>query len=207
VLVDWDDDGDLDILTGSMYEHFLLLENRGTRTKYDFAKPRILTSKGKTLPTVWRTRPVVRDLDGDGLKDLLALDPDGRLTLYRGLRNAQGEFDLGRGERISDQLDKSVKLDGEGRETGRANLTVMDWDGDGKLDVLAGNAIENFDGLRWYRNIGTQKRWIIERQPNIPLNLPWNHYHLVEPVDWDQDGKMDLIAGSEGGWIYFYRHQ
>jgi hypothetical protein len=39
------------------------------------------------------------------------------------------------------------------------------------------------------------------------LNLPWNHYHLVEPVDWDGDGKTDLIAGSEGGWIYFYRQQ
>jgi hypothetical protein len=202
VLVDWDGDGDLDILTGSMYDYFLLLENQGTRTKHVFAKPRILQQGGNPLKTVWRTRPVVRDLDGDGRNDLLALDHDGRLVLYRG--SPQG---LKPGERISDQRDFSIKLDGEGRETGRANITVMDWDADGKLDVIVGNAVENFDGLRWYRNIGTQQKWILERQPNIPLNLPWNHYNLVEPVDWDKDGKIDLIAGSEGGWIYFYRQQ
>ena len=33
-------------------------------------------------------------------------------------------------------------------------LALMDWDEDGKLDLIAGNAIENFDGLRWYRTSG-----------------------------------------------------
>jgi hypothetical protein len=86
-------------------------------------------------------------------------------------------------------------------------LTLMDWDGDGKTDLLAGNAIENFDGLRWYRNLGDAGRWKLSRRPNIALNLPWNHYHQLEVLDWNGDGKPDLIAGSEGGWVYYYRHK
>ena len=106
--------------------------------------------------------------------------------MYRGTRDAKGQFDLGPAERVNEPDGKPVKLDGLGRETGRANLTVIDWDNDGSLDLLVGNVIENFDGLRWYRNTGTTKRWAMLRQPNIPLN----HYHLVEPVDWDGDGKQ-----------------
>jgi hypothetical protein len=86
-------------------------------------------------------------------------------------------------------------------------LTLMDWDGDGKPDLIAGNAIENFDGLRWYRNVGDGKRWTLSRRPNISLNLPWNHYHQFEVLDWNGDGKLDLVAGSEGGWVYYYRHK
>lgn len=207
VLTDWDNDGDLDLLVGSMYDYFIYLENKGSPKDAVFASPAPLMSQGRPLPTAWRTRPVASDFDGDGLKDLLALDGEGMLTLYRRVRNAPGMMDLQAGERILDEKGSPVKLDGKGRETGRATLTLMDWDNDGNPDLLAGNAIENFDGLRWYRNVGTRSKWIVKREPNLALNLPWNHYHLVEPVDWDRDGKTDLIAGSEGGWIYFYRHQ
>jgi hypothetical protein len=196
VLVDWDNDGDLDLIVGSSYDYFLYLENTGSARNPVFAAPR------KLLHTVWRTRPVAQDLDGDGLKDLLALDTEGMLTLYR-----RAGKDLKPGERILDEKGAPIKLDGKGRETGRATLTVMDWDGDGKLDLLVSNAIESFDGLRWYRNIGTKEKWVLARQPNIALNLPWNHYQLLDPIDWDGDGKTDLIAGSEGGWIYYYRQK
>ena len=192
VLVDWDNDGDLDLIVGSSLEHFLYLENKGGGT---FAAPVPLAVNGKQIKTVWRTRPVAQDLDGDGEKDLLALDGEGLLTLYH--RHAAPE-------QIRDKSGQPIKLDGAGRETGRTTLTLMDWDGDGKLDLIAGNAIENFDGLRWYKNVGTKTKWILDRQPNISLNLPWNHYHLLEPVDWNHDGKLDLLAGSEGGWVYLY---
>ncbi len=120
---------------------------------------------------------------------------------------SDGRLDLKPGERIPDEHGAPIKLDGKGRETGRATLTVMDWDGDGKLDLIVSNAIESFDGLRWYRNIGTREKWVLARQPNLALNLPWNHYQLLDPIDWDGDGKTDLIAASEGGWLYFYKHR
>ncbi|HEU0140142.1 MAG TPA: VCBS repeat-containing protein [Bryobacteraceae bacterium] len=200
VLTDWDNDGDLDLIVGSLHSYYLLLENTGTRSTPVFGKPEPLTSGGETLLLPWRTRPVVHDFDGDGQKDLLALDPEGMLTLYR----RSGAREVQAGKRILDQNNSPIKLDGKGRETGRAMLAVMDWDEDGKLDLIAGNAIENFDGLRWYRNIGTNTKWVLARQPNLALNLPWNHYHQIEPVDWNRDGKLDLIAGSEGGWVYYY---
>jgi hypothetical protein len=200
VLTDWDNDADLDLIVGSLHSYYLLLENKGTKRAAVFGKAEQLTHGGKTLLLPWRTRPAIRDFDGDGRKDLLALDAEGMLTLYR----RAGRLELEEGERILDDKGAPIKLDGHGRETGRAMLAIMDWDEDGKLDLIAGNAIENFDGLRWYRNIGTNDKWLLARQPNLALNLPWNHYHQIEPIDWNGDGKLDLIAGSEGGWVYYY---
>jgi hypothetical protein len=203
VLVDFDGDGDLDLVIGSLYSHYLLLENRGSRRAPVFAAPAPLTQGGKPLPVAWRSRPVVHDFDGDGRSDLLALDPEGMLTLYR----RTGAVEFAPGERVPDEVGAPIKLDGKGRETGRAMLTLVDWDKDGKLDLLVGNAIESFDGLRWYRNVGEGRRMVLSRRPNVALNLPWNHYHQLEVLDWNGDGKPDLIAGSEGGWVYYYKHK
>ncbi|MDP2995856.1 MAG: FG-GAP-like repeat-containing protein [Bryobacterales bacterium] len=203
VLADWDGDGDLDLIVGSLHSYYLLLENRGSRTSPAFAAPVILNSGGKPLGVAWRTRPVVRDFDGDGRQDLMALDPEGMLAVFR----RTGPAELAAADHVRDPQGALIKLDGKGRETGRAMLALMDWDEDGRLDLIAGNAVENFDGLRWYKNSGSGAKWVLTRQPNIALNLPWNHYHQFEPVDWNGDGKTDLVAGSEGGWVYYYRHK
>ncbi len=38
---------------------------------------------GNELVTQWRTTPVVYDVTGDGLADLVMLDPEGYLALYQ----------------------------------------------------------------------------------------------------------------------------
>jgi hypothetical protein len=215
VLTDWDGDGDLDLIVGSLHSYYLYLENTGTPAHAVFAEPQILKHDGKPLEVAWRARPVIYDFDGDGAKDLLALDGDGFLTTYYRKPSSKVEFE--RAECVLDDKGQPVKVggpdkpkfegDGEGSQKGRAMLALMDWDGDGSLDLLAGNAVENFDGLRWYKNVGTGRKWTLARQPNIALNLPWNHYSQVEPVDWDGDGKVHLLAGSEGGWVYLYRRR
>jgi hypothetical protein len=207
VLIDWDNDNDLDIISGSSYSYLLLFENKGTRTKPQFTGPIPLKYQDSVLGVVWRTRPAFYDIDGNGIADLFCLDNRGILSVYTREKDKKGMIVLSQKITLQNDSSASIKLDGSGRETGRATLTIMDWDGDGRMDLIVGNAVENFDGLRWYRNTGTNHAWTLQRQPNINLNLPWNHYHLVEPVDWNKDGKMDIIAGSEGGWIYYYQQK
>jgi len=205
VLVDWDGDGDLDLIVGSLHSYYLYLANTGTPERAVFAAPEILQREGQPLEVAWRGRPVVHDFDGDGTKDLLAFDGDSMLTVFYRKPSGKNEFD--RGELVLDEQGEPMKMSGEKSNGGRGMLALMDWDEDGSLDLIAGNAIENFDGLRWYKNVGTATKWALARQPDIPLNFPANHYIQIEPVDWDGDGKLDLLAGSEGGWVYLYRRK
>ena len=207
VLIDWDNDKDLDLVAGSSHSYFLFFENRGDRRGPSFAEGVPVKFENEKLGVVWRTRPAFYDIDKNGFKDLFCLDEKGLLSVYKRAKTNEGNIQLiSKTYVISDSL-KTIKLDGSRRETGRATLTIMDWDNDGIVDLIVGNAIENFDGLRWYRNIGTNNEWKLKREANISMNLPWNHYHLLEPVDWNKDGKSDIIAGSEGGWIYYYQQK
>lgn len=207
VLIDWDKDNDLDMLVGSSYSYYLLFENKGNKSKPLFAGGVPLRYQDDILGVVWRTRPAFYDIDQNGLADLFCLDSLGLLSVIKREKNKDGSIRLFDKVHILNDSSATIKLDGKGRETGRATLTIMDWDGDGRSDLIVGNAVENFDGLRWYRNIGTNSKWVLKREANIVMNLPWNHYHLVEPVDWNKDGKTDVIAGSEGGWIYYYQQK
>jgi hypothetical protein len=207
VLFDWDNDRDLDLVVASSYSYFLFFENIGNEHKAIFKEGVPINYKNETLGVVWRTRPTFYDVDRNGIADLFCLDEKGLLSIYKRKKNKQGVIELTEKLHVLNDSASTIKLDGLRRETGRATLTIMDWDKDGKSDIIVGNAVESFDGLRWYRNIGTNRNWILQRQANINMNLPWNHYQLLDPVDWNKDGKMDLIAGSEGGWIYYYQQK
>jgi hypothetical protein len=207
VLVDLDNDKDLDLVVGSSNGYFMVYKNSGSSSKPIFAPGVRLKYKEVDLGVVWRTRPAFYDIDKNGLPDLFCLDDKGVLAVFNAEKTKDGSIMLINKTYLLSDSSKTIKLDGERRETGRATLTIMDWDNDGKMDLIVGNAVESFDGLRWYRNIGTNQHWILQRQANIVLNVPWNHYQLLDPVDWNKDGKTDFIVGSEGGWIYYYQQK
>lgn len=77
---------------------------------------------------------------------------------------------------------------------------AVDWDGDGKLDVVVGNFTGRFfvfhgEGEGRFRP-GAQPLMIGDK----PLQLPGRHGDPF-PIDWDGDGDLDLLSGSSDGGV------
>ena len=98
--------------------------------------------QGKALLTQWRTSAVAIDWDKDGLTDLVMLDQEGYLCLFKRARGADGRLVL--------QSPRRVFADGKGNlyrfsdktagASGRRKLCFVDWDCDGKLDIATSSS-------------------------------------------------------------------
>ena len=112
--------------------------------------------------TQWRTTPAVADVTGDGLPDLVMLDPEGYLALFERVDHGGGRLGLRPGRRVfvaptHASFDANhgamgedggpLRLnDGRAGKSGRRKLCLADWDGDGKLDLLVNS--QNVNILR-----------------------------------------------------------
>jgi len=145
-LVDWDDDGDLDLLIGSFAGKVFLRANEGTRAKPLFAgTPVGLTSGKKTLAVNGHANPVAADWDGDGIWDLVVGASDGGVVWFRNAgTKKQPSFEEARALVEAKSKDKflSVKADEKPRPGVRAQICVADYDLDGKLDLILGDFAE-----------------------------------------------------------------
>ena len=83
--------------------------------------------------------------------------------------------------------------------SGRRKLAVVDWDGDGRLDVLV-----NSKSVDWFRNLGERDGATV-LQWQGPLSNMTLAGHTTSPttVDWDRGGVRDLLIGAEDGFLYF----
>ncbi len=219
-VADWDGDGLPDIIANSIWGQIVWFRNIGTRTAPQLAaaasigvewadraaKPAFIwwEPRGKELVTQWRTTPVAVDWTRDGLVDLVMLDHEGYLALYRRQKATEGQLQLLPGERLfCDAKGEPMRLNaGQGGRSGRRKLCVVDWDGDGKLDLLV-----NSKNANWLRQ--TEQRdgqWLFEDKG--PLAADNIEAHDVGPttVDWDGDGVPDLLAGGEDGHFYFLKN-
>ena len=79
---------------------------------------------------------------------------------------------------------------------------IVDWNGDGKLDIVTGN----FEGtFFWFKGDGKGK---FEPKPELinqggkPLKITGVHSDPFV-IDWDGDGDLDLLSGSSDAGVYF----
>lgn len=212
-VVDWNHDGRLDILVNSIWGEILWYENAGNaalkaaqpvRVSWDGAplKPAWFwwDPKPDQLVTQWRTSPIARDFDGDGLNDLAILDHEGYLALFKRVRQ-NGQLVLLPGERIFRGTDgEALRLNERtAGKSGRRKLAMTDWDGDGDLDLLA-----NSMNVELWRNVATEPgTYIFENAGNVSPHKLAGHTTSPTVVDWNDDGVPDLLVGAEDGYFYY----
>jgi hypothetical protein len=152
-VADWDGDALPDIVLNSIWGRVVWLKNVGSRACARLAAPRPVevewsapppkpqwtwwTPADKELVTQWRTTPVVYDFTGDGLVDLAMLDTEGYLALFERERRGDGLALLPPRRAIVDESGKPLHLN-ERRAggSGRRKLSVTDWNGADRFDLL-----------------------------------------------------------------------
>jgi hypothetical protein len=145
--VDFDKDGDLDLLCGEFLDGFTYFQNTGTRTAPVYADGTRLNQKNGDPLTMdlQMIVPVAFDWDNDGDADLIVGDEDGRVALVE---------NTGAHDEHNTPIFASPKYFQQQADTLKCGALATpvgyDWDNDGDMDLLSGNTagyIEFFENL------------------------------------------------------------
>lgn len=150
-MVDWDNDGDLDLIYGGFDGTLTLRVNEGSRALPVFSTSNTPVNAGGEPVKILEGHctPVVVDWDGDGRWDLLSGGADGAVFWFRNVGEAdRPEFAKAlaivpkhEGNGYSEVLGA-----GEAPRPGiRSQIAVADWNGDGKPDLLLGDFQTNLE--------------------------------------------------------------
>jgi tetratricopeptide (TPR) repeat protein len=175
--VDFDHDGDLDLfVTGSAVSGKggpnVMWRNNGNSTFTEWTGETGLVGSGST------TQAILSDINNDRAVDLVVTGDRGAPTIY--LNQREGAF-------------KSVPLYTDTSLPATRGVAVFDFDKDGWMDVAATHA--GAPGLTLWRNINGDK---FERVA-LPLPAGVTDAWGVTPIDFDNDGWIDLAAVLEIG--------
>jgi hypothetical protein len=217
--VDFDRDGKRDILV-TRHNHVYIHRNLGSDGSQEIRLAEGIAIKAGGQEIEFDTPRVdLADIDGDGDPDLFVATKPGPVYLY---------------ENLDDSLDRSRPSFGEARVVAyekryyiadaHTGVKVADFTGDGLLDFVVGRFWERVamddpgearDFGRLYENVGTKVAPRFERR-GASSGAPYTEcfqrcdairQNCVRAVDWDNDGRTDLLAGDTDGFIWFFRNE
>lgn len=191
---DWNNDGATDLLVGLSDGKVVLSLNAGTDAVPNFQSPTtVMTVPGAS--GCLGSFPRVCDWNQDGKKDIIAGSGGGSIYSY---------INAGSDNAPSFGSPSLVVTAGS-----RACIDIMDWNGDGKKDLLAGelggyvrvytnnntNAVPVFSGYDYAANAGSGFDLLIPSGRSSPCF-----------ADVTGDGLVDLICGNTDGQVLLYEN-
>lgn len=140
--------------------------------------------------------PQVADLNGDGHRDILSGSWPGEIYFFAGGEDGVYEESV----KLQDSTGKAINV-------GQASAVALhDWDGDGDLDLLIGDIEGDITLLPNLGGEGVPRfgEASIIKAAGADIRVGGDAGPLV--VDWDGDGKADLLTGDGKGAVWFFRN-
>ena len=227
--IDWDKDGDVDLVVGDEDGRVALVEHSGrvVNGQPKFLPPRYFQQQADGLKFGALATPFAVDWDGDGDQDLLCGNTAGSIGYFENLggnptpRWAAPKLLQAGGKVIRIQAGANGSIQGPCEaKWGYTTLTAGDWDHDGRVDLVV-NSI--WGAIEWYRNVGikTQPRlaaaqhievdwpgkppkpdWVWWQQKGKQLVTQWRTTPMI--VDFNTDGLNDLVMLDHEGYLALF---
>jgi hypothetical protein len=181
---DLDGDGDMDLVVGAANgndrNNLILVRNDGT------LEAPVWTVVDSTVIDMIdfgsNTMPAFGDLDGDGDFDLLVGTELGTICYF---------------ENVGNIVSPSFRLRSEnfaGVDVGlSAAPELVDWDGDGDLDLLLGTWTGK---IEFWRNEGDQTSFVPVQVMSELAGITVDAWAVPQAVDFDGNGRWDLLVGE-----------
>lgn len=206
-VVDWNEDGLPDILTGDITGNYLIYLNRGTKTEPRLDPAHPLYCDGIDLRGMWRCRPAVGRM-GDRMA-LVIVDGEDHFHLYRRV----DDYNVEDGGKLPLTNGKAIGASGGvGGWSGRCKLDFFDWNEDGLLDFVIGTARVNSipdreTGLPMpaigKKTLGTPLLMLntgTVEKPSFAMPVPFRDEAdaIVQPGGAHETGAVGTMLGKDG---------
>ncbi len=224
--IDWDKDGNVDIIGGDEDGKISFLKNTGKIVDGNpqFLPPRFFQQKAKYVDFGALVAPRVFDWDGDGLDDIISGNGVGHIGF---IRNLGGDYPTWDAPRLLEIDGTPVRLianealpNTEQPKWGYSTIDVGYWDEDELPDILAN---EHNGNIVFIKNIGSRKipnlskpqplQVMWEGEPQKPawvpgisqdneLLAPWRTSPFI--MDFNKDKLNDLVILDYEGYLAVY---
>ena len=181
--VDYDHDGDLDLLSGQ--DGLSLFQNRGDGVFTDVSEKTFVSAEDNSLTQKTVIDAFAADFDDDGDIDIFTINQEKGCILFDNLR--QGKL-----RAVTDPTDIP-------QDTTYTSVAVSDYDNDGNIDLL----LATTSSIELYRNRGDAT--FVKDIGSEDILSKISNYHVTEikSIDYDNDGFLDIWVISPQGLSLF----